>query len=66
MIRLIKQVFLGLTLATKCISVNNEPFMTIPTLVDINPIAFNYYLFMISLDESNGSFNNDIDDLCSK
>ena len=34
---------------------NNEPWMVRPTLIDFNPAELNYYSFMISLDECNGS-----------
>ena len=44
-----------LSLATKCMSLNNEPCMIRPTLIDLNPVELNYYSFMISLDECNGS-----------
>ena len=39
-------------------SLNNQSCMTRPTLIDINPVKFNYYPFMISLDKCNGSCNN--------
>ena len=39
------------SLATKCLSVNNEPFMIRPTLVDLNPVELKYYPFIISLDK---------------
>ena len=71
MFRVIEQVFIGLfsfseSLATKSMSVKNEPFMTRPVLFDINPFIFTYYPFMISLDECNRSCNNAIDDLSAK
>ena len=50
-----------LSLATKCMSLNNEPCMIRPTLIDLNPVELNYYSFMISLDECNGSYNSDND-----
>ena len=42
MFRAIKQVFTALlrfssTLATKCMSLNNQPCITRPTLIDLNP-----------------------------
>ena len=45
MSRLIKQVFTGLlnfseSLATKCMSLNNEPCMNRPTLIDLNPVKW--------------------------
>ena len=59
---LLKQVFIVLlsfsgSLATKFVSLNNEPLMTMVTFVDSNSIELNYYLFMISLDKCNGSCN---------
>ena len=50
-----------LSLASKCMSLNNEPCMIRPTLIDLNPVEPNYYSFMISLDECNGSYNSDND-----
>ena len=43
MFGLIKQVFIGFFsfsrfLATKCMSLNNEPCMIRPTLIDLNPV----------------------------
>ena len=43
MFRLIKQVFIGWSsfresLAIKCMSLNNEPYMTRPTLIDLNKV----------------------------
>ena len=71
MFRLIKQVFIGLlsfigSLATKCLSLNNKTCMTILTLIDLNPVKFNYYPFMISLDKCNGTCNNTFDNLSAK
>ena len=62
MFRPIKQVFILLlsfsgSLATKCVSLNDEPCMVRPTLIDLNPVELKYYPFMISLDERNGSCN---------
>ena len=59
---LLKQVFIVLlsfsgSLATKFVSLNNEPLMIMVTFVDSNSIELNYYLFMISLDKCNGSCN---------
>ena len=65
MLRVIKQVFIGLcfgrSLATKCVSLNNEPRTIRPTLIDLNPIELNYYQFMIRLDECSGSCNSVVD-----
>ena len=38
-------------------SLNNEPWKTRHTLIDLNPTEFNYCSFMISLDRCRGSFN---------
>ena len=53
MFSLIKQVFIVLlsfseTLATKCLSLIDEPYMVRPTLTDLNPVELNYYPFLIS------------------
>ena len=45
------------SLATKRLSVNNEPYMIRPTLVDLNPVELKYYPFIISLDKCTGSCN---------
>ena len=62
MFTLFKQVFIVLlsfssSLATKCVSLNDEPRMIRPTLIDLNPVEFKYYPFMICLDKCNGSCN---------
>ena len=69
-LRRIKKEFIGLlnfdrSLATKCVSLNNEQCMTKPALTDLNTVKFNYYLLMISLDKCNRSCNN-VDDLFPK
>ena len=46
-------------------SLNNEPCMTRPTLIDLNSVKLIYYPFMISLDKCNGN-RNAIDDLSTK
>ena len=48
-----------------CISLNNEPFMIRPTVIDLNPFELNYYQFMIILDKSNESCYA-VDDLSTK
>ena len=53
------------SLATKFMALNNEPCMTRPTVVDLNPVELKYYSFMISLDKSSGSCNS-VDDLSTK
>ena len=45
------------SLATKCSSLNEEPYMFKSALIDLYPIELNYYPFMISLDKCNGSCN---------
>ena len=67
---LIKQVFIGLlsfhgSLATKCMSLNNEQCKTRLTFVDLNPVELKYCLSMISLDECSGNCNS-VDDLSTK
>ena len=62
---LIKQMFIVLlsfseSLAcdlTKCLSLNDEPCMVRPILIDLNPIELQYYPFMISLDKCSGCCN---------
>ena len=34
--------FIGF-LATKCVSLNNEPYMIRPTAIDLSPLVLNYY-----------------------
>ena len=43
------------SLATKCVSLDNEPCMTKSTLVDLNHIELDYYSFIMNLDKCNGS-----------
>ena len=42
---------------TKCITLNNQPCMTRPTLIDLNPNKYNQglccYPFMVNLDRCN-------------
>ena len=45
------------SLATRCLSLNDESCMVRPTLIDSNPPEFKCYPFMISLDKCNGSCN---------
>ena len=70
MFRLIKQVLIALlsfsrSLKSKCVSLNNEPCMISPSLIDLNPIKLSYYRFIINLDKCNGSCNA-VDDLSTK
>ena len=67
---IIKQVFIAFlsfdeSLATKCVSLNNEPCMIRPSLIDLNPVEPNYYPFIISPDKWNGSCNA-VDHLSTK
>ena len=43
--------------ATKCLFLNDEPCMDIPSLIDLKPVELKYYQFIISLDKSSGSCN---------
>ena len=45
------------SLTTKFVSLNDEPCMVRPTLINLNPVELINYPFMISLDTSNGSCN---------
>ena len=53
------------SLATKFVSLNNEPCTIRPTVIDLNPIELNYYPFMINLDKCNGTCNG-VDSLSTK
>ena len=53
MVSLIKQVIIVLL----SVSLNDEPSMVRPALIDLNPVEVKYYPFMISLDICNGSCN---------
>ena len=62
MFSLIKQVLIILfsfssSLATKRVSLNDEPWMIRPTPIDLNPVELKYYQFMIILDRCDGSCN---------
>ena len=70
MFSLIKQVFIALlsfnkSLATTCVSCNNEPCMIRPFLIDLSPVKLKHYPFMINLDKCSGSCNY-FDDLSKK
>ena len=41
----------------KCVSLNDEPCMVRPTLIDLNPVESKYYPPVISLDKCNGRCN---------
>ena len=56
----IKQVFIVLlsfseSLATKCLSLTDEPCIIRPNLIDLNTVELKYYPFMISLYKFSGS-----------
>ena len=62
MFSLIKQMFTLIlsfsnSLATECVSLNDEPCMIRPTLIDLNPVEIKYYPFVISIDKCSGSCN---------
>ena len=42
---------------TKCLSLNDEPFMIRPTFISLNSVELKYHSFMITLDQCNGSCN---------
>ena len=44
--------------STKCVSLNNDPCMIRPTLINLNHVNFKYYPFMISIDKRSGSCNS--------
>ena len=50
---LIVLVSFSKSLTTKCVSLNNEPRINTLTLINLNPLALNYYTFMIRLDKFN-------------
>ena len=63
MFSLVKKVFIVLlsfisSLATKCMSLNEEPCIFRPTPIDSNPVELKYYPFMVSLDKFSGSCNS--------
>ena len=45
------------SLATKCMSLNNEQCKTRPFLIDLNPAELKYYPFMITLNKYRGNCN---------
>ena len=62
MFSLIKELFIVLlsfssSLATTCVLLNDETCMVIYTSIDLNPVEFKHYSFMISLDKCSGSCN---------
>ena len=55
-------------LTTKCVSLNNEPWMIRRTLFYLDPVELNCYLFMVSVDKCSGSCNavDDSMNICVK
>ena len=51
----------GGSLATKDVSLSDKSCIVKPTLTDLNPVEFNYYPFMVSLDKCSGSCNAAVD-----
>ena len=49
---------------TKCLSLDDEPSMVKPTLIDLNPVELKYYPFMIILDKCNGCCNVILPKIC--
>ena len=45
------------SLAMKCVSLNDEPCLIRPSLIDLNHDELKYYPFMINLDKCTGSCN---------
>ena len=54
----------SISLATKCVSLDDEPCMIRPTLLDLNPVELRYYPFMISLDKYSESCNILLPKIC--
>ena len=59
MLRFTKPVLLSFSgsLASKSISLNNEPCIERPNLINLKPIELNYYPIIIVLERCNGSCN---------
>ena len=41
----------------KCVSMNNQPCLVRPTLIDLNPDKHHYYPFIVSMSRCDGSCN---------
>ena len=70
MFKFIKHVFIALlsfsgSLATKCVSLSEEPCVIRSIPIVLNPFELHYNLFMISLDKCSGSCYS-VDDLSTK
>lgn len=71
--RFIKLIFVAIisfrkivvTQKVRCIFLNNQPYLAMPNLINLNPSQIHYCLVMVSLDISYGSCNT-VDDLCDK
>ena len=69
MFSFVKQVFLVLlsfcsSLATKCVSLNEEPCIARHNLIVLNPVELKYNALMISLDECTGNCNVFSQNIC--
>ena len=69
MFTFIKQAFIAFLrfsgpLATKCISLNNDPCLARPTFISLILNELHYYPFIVSLDKCNGSCNTLDDPSC--
>ena len=53
------------SLATRCVSLNNNSCLIRSTLVYLNPVELDYFPFIISLHKCTGSCNS-ADDLSTK
>ena len=70
MFTLNKQVFIALlslsaALATKCVSLDNEPCMIRPTLIRLTIAELNHYLSIISVDKCSERCNS-VNELSTK
>ena len=52
------------SLATKCLSLNDEPCMVRHNLIHLNLVELRYHPFMISLDKCTGSSNSISPKIC--
>ena len=51
-------------LATKCMFLNDEPYMVRPTFIDINLVELIYYTFMINSNKCTGKCNVSSQKIC--
>ena len=47
----------GGSLPAKSLPMNNQTPMVKTVLIDVNPVYFHYYSFLVSLDNGNGNYN---------